>query len=86
MSFIFLSGLLALLLLVPVLVRHYLEHLPFAPNCPVCHALTGPAGAHALGMRLIPAFAHTVVRRCVRCGWKGRMRWRWAPGAARGPI
>jgi hypothetical protein len=86
MNVVFLSGLVALVLLVPVLVRHYLEHLPFAPHCPACHALTSPASAHAVPARLIPAFAQTVVRRCARCGWKGRMRWRWAPGPARGSL
>jgi len=84
MNVIFLSGLVALVLAVPVLVHHYLERLPFAPYCPVCHALTSPASVRLVPARLIPALTHTVVRYCTSCGWRGRMRWRWAPGPARG--
>lgn len=86
MNIVFLSGLVALVLLVPTLVHHYLVRLPIAPNCPACHAITSSVSTRSVPSRLFPALAQTAVRRCASCGWKGRMRWRWAPGAARGSL
>ena len=81
---IFVTGLAALLVALPFVLNRYLQRLPSAPICPACQAVTRerPSGgwvAHAW-----PALAMTVVRECVRCGWAGRMRWRWATRSVRG--
>lgn len=64
----------------PVLALHYLTRLPEAPACPTCRRITTQ---HELGRgsgadRLLAVLSATQVRRCTVCGWRGRMRWRWA--------
>jgi hypothetical protein len=63
----------------PFAVVHYLNRLPYAPECPHCRAVTAQA-AQVPGWcdRACAAIAATPVRSCTRCGWSGRMRWRWA--------
>jgi hypothetical protein len=74
------------LTLVPVLfgaAERYLERLPDAPVCPGCRALTrGPDTVGWLAL-LLPALSHTVIRECLGCGWRGRMRLRLVPEGAR---
>ena len=60
------------------LLSAYVRSLPRAPACPDCRSVTR-AAAEALGtMRLPGSVAVTEKRECTRCGWRGRMRWRWA--------
>ncbi len=72
------TGVMALILAAPVLLRFYLERLPEAPACPVCRTVTRPAGEHPLADRLFDSLPVTLVRECGQCGWAGRMRWRLA--------
>lgn len=73
-----LLGLLAVA--VPLLVGSYLGRLPEAPACPECRALTlaRPEAGWFLIARLVPV----TLRECTQCGWRGRMRWRWARSPA----
>ncbi|MDB4947786.1 MAG: hypothetical protein JWM27_435 [Gemmatimonadetes bacterium] len=59
-------------------VLHYVHRLPVAPECPRCRAVTAERPRGTALDRLCGALAATPVRRCGRCGWSGRMRWRWA--------
>ncbi|HEX5724943.1 MAG TPA: hypothetical protein VFX98_05730 [Longimicrobiaceae bacterium] len=74
---------LALAAAVPLVAAHYLARLPFAPECPQCRSMTGQPQPHTLVDRLCALMAATPVRRCGRCGWAGRMRWRLAGERAR---
>lgn len=67
----------------PPLVRLYLRRLPVAPVCPACHATAREIDVAADVLRLVPVLATTFVGECGCCGWRGRMRWRWAPRWAR---
>jgi hypothetical protein len=62
--------------MMPRLISHYLGRLPYAPECPDCHAVTGQATRHGAADRICALLAATPVRTCARCGWAGRMRWR----------
>jgi hypothetical protein len=62
----------------PFAVAQYLTRLPWAPSCPHCRAVTAQSGGGSTLDRVWVALATTPVRRCTRCGWQGRMRWRWA--------
>jgi len=76
----------AVLLAVPIVLGLYWGQLPEAPACPLCRAIThrlqGTTAVHRL-LVLLPTPV-TAVRGCSRCGWQGRMRWRWAPHRVRG--
>jgi len=61
----------------------YVQRLPVAPTCPSCRAVTRESGARAWAAQIVPALAVTFVGECSRCGWRGRMRWRWATRSAR---
>lgn len=79
MTMILVAGLMtALLYSAATLLTRYVENLPEAPACPDCRRVTrqaiGPRFAAAL-----PMLEMTVLRECHRCGWRGRMRWRFAP-------
>lgn len=65
------------------LLAHYVSRLPYAPECPACKGITSEAPNNRLADRLCALLAHSSVRRCPRCGWSGRMRWRWAAGGVR---
>ncbi len=66
----------------PGLAALYLARLPFAPECPHCRAVTSPHRGRGTVDRLVAMAAATPVRKCVRCGWAGRMRWKLAPQRA----
>jgi hypothetical protein len=68
----------------PRVLAHYVGRLPYAPECPACHAVTGQSQVHGALDRLCALLAATPVRHCARCGWAGRMRWRVAPEHVRG--
>jgi len=68
----------------PRMLSNYVGRLPFAPECPHCHAVTSHTARHRLADRLCALIDATPVRTCARCGWAGRMRWRLAPEHARG--
>ncbi|HEU4457383.1 MAG TPA: hypothetical protein VFR81_30215 [Longimicrobium sp.] len=68
----------ALMLVAPLAASHYLARLPYAPECPRCRAVTSPPSRIGAADRLYARLAATSVRRCGRCGWGGRMRWRLA--------
>lgn len=74
----FLAGVAALVVAGPVLFTRYLRHLPEAPACPTCCSVTRDANSILMFAMLLPSLTATAVRECTRCGWKGRMRWRWA--------
>ena len=66
----------------PGILLHYLSRLPDAPACPACRAVTCEAVSRVtpvLGDRLWAVLDATPPRNCTECGWRGRMRWRWAP-------
>jgi hypothetical protein len=73
-----------LLFMGPSLLRQYVERLPEAPSCPACRSTTRQSLSSVVG-DWIPALSMTVVRECARCGWRGRMRWRWALRHVRTP-
>lgn len=73
------------MLATPWVVSHYVGRLPYAPECPHCHAVTAQMTTHGVFDRVCAAVAATPVRSCARCGWAGRMRWRLAHERARGP-
>jgi hypothetical protein len=64
----------------PWVAARYQERLPYAPECPHCHSVTGQRPAHGAFERAYEALTASAVRTCTRCGWAGRMRWRLAPG------
>jgi hypothetical protein len=70
-------------LLLPSLFARYLRALPDAPLCPGCRALTHGADGPGIVGLVLPALAATVIRECVACGWRGRMRLRLASEGAR---
>jgi len=70
---------LALLLAIPLLIEKYVRQLPVAPICPSCHAIAREVQLACSLLDLFPAFGKTFIGECARCGWRGRMRWRWAP-------
>ena len=74
---------LLIALATPLGVFHYLTRLPFAPECPRCRGVTEQGGMGAPLDWLLGALAPTTPRRCGRCGWAGRMRWRLAPQPSR---
>jgi hypothetical protein len=76
--------LLAAAAVIPWTITHYVHRLPYAPECPHCHAVTGQPPTHGLLDRLCALLAATPVRTCARCGWAGRMRWRLAHERVRG--
>lgn len=76
-------GVVLLALAAPVWAVHYLHHLPYAPECPRCRGVTDQGGHGAPLDRVLAQVAATVRRRCRRCGWAGRMRWRLAPAPSR---
>lgn len=79
---------LALGVAAPAITLHYLHRLPYAPACPYCREVTQPGSGATVVDRAWARIAATAVRRCGRCGWSGRMRWRLAPGRTRadGPV
>lgn len=79
MSVNLIGAVLAAAILLPVLLQRYIERLPVAPACPSCSFVTRPIGPAAAWLQLLPALATTFVGECARCGWRGRMRWRWSP-------
>lgn len=62
----------------------HVSHLPVAPACPDCRAITGQRRRATLLDRAFAALANAAARECPRCGWAGRMRWRLAVDRARG--
>lgn len=70
-------GILFAAVLLPLGLQLYLSRLPVAPACPSCRSTTRPSEACGLEAWL-PALVSTSVGECARCGWRGRMRWRWA--------
>jgi hypothetical protein len=73
-------GVVMAVLLVPVMLQLYVHRLPVAPACPTCRTTTRSL-PECLPMRWVPPLAATSVGECTRCGWRGRMRWRWAAHA-----
>jgi hypothetical protein len=72
-----LLSLLVLALGASLYAAQYLVALPFAPECPACRGVTAhPPRTSALDRLLARGGADA--RRCPRCGWSGRMRWRLA--------
>lgn len=63
----------------PWVLGRYLGRLPYAPECPHCHTVTGQLPARGALERACAALTASAVRSCARCGWAGRMRWRLAP-------
>jgi drug/metabolite transporter (DMT)-like permease len=63
----------------PWVLARYLGRLPYAPECPHCHTVTGQRPARGALERAYEALTASTVRSCARCGWAGRMRWRLAP-------
>lgn len=74
---IFGAALFVAVVMLPVLLQWYVQRLPQAPGCPTCRVTTRPLQECALE-RMVPLFASTSRGECTRCGWRGRMRWRWA--------
>jgi hypothetical protein len=66
-------------------LTQYVLRLPYAPECPHCHAVTGQTAADGVLDRACAVLAATPVRHCARCGWAGRMRWRLAHERVRDP-
>ncbi|MBW3630024.1 MAG: hypothetical protein KY464_12095 [Gemmatimonadetes bacterium] len=70
-------GVVIVVLMFPAMVQLYVHRLPEAPSCPTCQRTTRPI-SECYAARWVPALAATSVGECTRCGWRGRMRWRWA--------
>lgn len=68
----------------PLLIERYVAGLPDAPSCPTCRGVTQTTARGWLPDRLLSTAMLTAVRSCTRCGWRGRMRWRWAEDRVRG--
>lgn len=62
----------------PLLVLAYIQRLPVAPACPSCRAVTREIDRKWLPAWAIHLLSTTYLGECTRCGWRGRMRWRWA--------
>ena len=76
------AALAAVALAAPFLLLAYVQRLPVAPACPTCRAVTRAVDRECLAgaaRSLLPA---TYVGECGRCGWRGRLRWRWATRTA----
>lgn len=74
----------AALVAAPFAVHLYLQRLPVAPSCPSCRATTRAVGARGwLALDSLPALMATYIGECARCGWRGRLRWRWATDKVR---
>ncbi len=70
---------LALALAAPVFIVQYLARLPYAPECPACRQMTQRQQASERWLdRACASVGATAARCCKRCGWRGRMRWRFA--------
>ncbi|MEX2582741.1 MAG: hypothetical protein WD766_05685 [Gemmatimonadota bacterium] len=76
------AAVMALLLAAPLLIDRYLRQLPIAPACPSCRSVAREVSLARSIVDVLPAFGRTFIAECARCGWRGRMRWRWAPHAA----
>jgi hypothetical protein len=68
----------------PFLIQQYLERLPWAPTCPSCRSVTREVRSSWSAVQLVPTLASTFLGECSDCGWRGRMRWKWARGRMRG--
>lgn len=69
---------LGLLVLGIPMTAIYLTRLPVAPSCPTCRSVTHEAAATWASMRGLASVTLTSIRACTRCGWHGRMRWKYA--------
>lgn len=78
------AALAALSLAAPFLLLAYIQRLPVAPACPACRAVTRESEGTGLLLQAIVFLPTTFVGECSRCGWKGRMRWRWATRSVKG--
>lgn len=72
------AALAALALAAPFLLAAYVQRLPVAPSCPSCRAVTREAERSCLYAPVLSLLPATYVGECGRCGWRGRLRWRWA--------
>jgi hypothetical protein len=68
---------------IPALVQLYFRRLPVAPMCPACSSVAREIESGGDPLRWLPPLATTFVGECAGCGWRGRMRWRWAPRRVR---
>lgn len=75
---------ITLLVLVPLAAHFYVQRLPQAPLCPDCRAVTREISRTFSLSRLLSVLAATSRGECNRCGWSGRMRWKWAARSVRG--
>ncbi|CAN5725233.1 hypothetical protein BH23GEM8_BH23GEM8_23250 [soil metagenome] len=66
------------LLASPFLVHQYVARLPWAPTCPSCRAVTREVLSRWSAIAFVPSFASTSLSECGVCGWRGRMKWKWA--------
>lgn len=67
----------------PLLVLAYIQRLPVAPACPSCRAVTREIDRSWLPLWVVQLLSTTYLGECTRCGWRGRMRWRWATRSVR---
>jgi hypothetical protein len=74
----------ALVIALPYLLQYYIARLPAAPACPSCRAVTRETSSVWLWLDRFPSLATTYIGECNRCGWRGRLRWRWAARRVRG--
>jgi len=74
--------LFAVVMAAPVLLERYFRQLPIAPACPACRSIARQIGLNSFLFGLIPAFGRTFPAECTVCGWRGRMRWRFARDSA----
>lgn len=77
-------ALAALCAVAPLLLLRYVQQLPVAPACPACRAVTRAEPFRWSLAHVLPLLGTTYRAECTRCGWRGRMRWRWAPKSLRG--
>ena len=78
------AAIFAFLLAAPVFLERYLKQLPEAPACPRCHSVARQAEQVSAVTARLPLLGRTFVAEC-QCGWRGRMRWRWAHESAGRP-
>lgn len=78
-----LTTLTALSLAVPFVLLAYFQRLPVAPSCPLCRALTRERESRWGALPVVTLLPTTYLGECTRCGWHGRMRWRWATRSVR---
>ena len=74
---------LTLIAAAPFLIHRYVRRLPVAPACPCCSATTRQFTHAGDFFRFVPQLTATTLGECTRCGWRGRMRWKWATRAER---